>query len=416
MTEDIYKLSRLLKTKKISPVTNLSGWNDLFRNGILITKKTDETLEYDGYHVKSDITFEERLVNNEPIDESLDCCVFEGNVHIKSIRNNLTFENCEFFGCVNADNSFLGGKIRFRSCTFFGQVNFNNTKFSDLADFWRSTFKRSTIFYKTDFLGTTVFSAATFENNVLFTYSLIKELVIFRGTAFKKGLDLSTSLIQGTISTFDITLGDFTTKKRPLNDEIFESAVSSSAEIPRKNKRETYRIIKQAFISQNNVIESIKYQVLEKQTLLLEEFYNLIRFRRYEHGGQKEGIFWFIYGKMASFINCGVLLLNLSSNWFGRAPLQSAVFTILIGAFFFSLSMSETNQYDFSVHPNFSFIKSEFSSFSKFLLPTHSVNYLGENFEEVYRPTNWFYLWDWLGRIAVGFGFYQTIQAFRKFR
>jgi hypothetical protein len=61
---------------------------------------------------------------------------------------------------------------------------------------------------------------------------------------------------------------------------------------------------------------------------------------------------------------------------------------------------------DFSMMPEF----------AQFILPTHSANFLGEDFYASNEISTGFYIIDILGRILVGYGIYQTIQASRKFK
>lgn len=57
-------------------------------------------------------------------------------------------------------------------------------------------------------------------------------------------------------------------------------------------------------------------------------------------------------------------------------------------------------------------IKEGFGYFWQFLIPTHKFDYLGV--KQTDSPL--FYVFDFFGRIAVGYGIYQFIQAFRKFK
>lgn len=338
-------------------------------------------------------------------------CVFEENVTVGRTEKNLTIESCEFKKSFVCKNSLFKMKVRFLSCIFHGKTDFRNTKFNDLADFWRSTFKQETIFYKTDFLGMVVFSATTFEKNVLFTYTLIEKLILFRGTVIKKGIDLSTAIISGIIGTFGLSLWDFKTKNGKLSDAEFETTVSEKGEIPIKNKRETFRILKQANIQQNNAIESIPYQVLEKKTLLHEHWYSL---RRPKTKGETT---WELFTeKWQSTWDLFVLGLNWSSNYFGKAPMQGVIFTLCFGVLFFYLSITQTAKYAMALNLDADIFLEEISNYLKFLLPTHSIDYLGPEYFKDGKVSSVFLIWDILGRIFVGFGIYQTIQAFRKFR
>ena len=350
-----------------------------------------------------DLDLNERIVGGRLANFRLRHCTFEGNVKISALERGLNLDSCVFEKDFSCKNTAFQGKARLQNCIFHGRADFSNSKFNDLADFWRSTFKQETIFYKTDFLGTVVFSATSFEKNVLFTYTLIEKLILFRGTVIKRGIDLSTAIITGSVGTFGLSLWDFKAKKGRLTDQEFETAVSESGEIPIKNKRETFRILKQANIQQNNVIESIPYQVLEKTTLLEE-----LKYSFFNPSSTKE---WW-----RNLWDLFVLGLNWISNSFGRAPMQGVIFTLTMGFLFFYLNIMQTEKYELAMHLSWDLFVDEIPNYLKFLLPTHGLDYLGSEFYKKYSVSNWYYVWDIAGRIFVGFGIYQTIQAFRKFR
>jgi len=351
-------------------------------------------------------------------------CIFSQKVTIGDVSRDsnehrewiydLVFKECQFQNIVDAENSNLDAKIRFRKCQFENVVNFRNTTFNLLADFWQSTFDKPIIFYKTDFMATTVFSGVTFKSNVLFTYTLVEKLIIFRGTIFKKGLDLSLSIISGSLSVFDIQLENFKSDIKYLIEEQFENLVSKDSEIPIKNKRETFRILKKYFENNSNVPESLRYRVREKITLFKETFYELVRFSKI----QKESIgLWNIFKlKFKAFFNLFVLSANYVSNHFGVAYIQSILFTLFVGAIGYYLTILHTEKYIFDLNFEWSILKENIPGYANFLIPTHKFSFLGEDFYSEYKISNWFYVFDMAGRIAVGYGIYQTIQAFRKFR
>ena len=51
------------------------------------------------------------------------------------------------------------------------------------------------------------------------------------------------------------------------------------------------------------------------------------------------------------------------------------------------------------------------STYVRFMNPTHDVDLF-----DTFKPTGWTYFWQTWGRIFVGYGIYQTIQAFRKLK
>lgn len=327
-------------------------------------------------------------------------CEFRGNFRIRSSSENIVFENCDFAEAFNLQNTRFEKKARFRKCNFNGKTNFSNTVFKDLADFWRCTFEKNVIFYKTDFLATAVFSAASFKENVLFTYSLIDKLILFRGTKIEKGFDISTAIRSGEMGIFDFHVKDYKCLNKNLSEEAYERAISETAEIPIKNKRETFRILKQEHISQNNVVHSIEYKTLENETYLKENLSKLLR-------GE-------------SIVSCVSNLFVLSLNWlssrFGVSYFQAAFFTLIFGGLFYYFTILSTSKYAMAVNFDWNIFYENIPTYSSYLLPTHRFDFLGEGFGEKYSFSNWFYFFDIFGRIVIGYGIYQTIQAFRKFR
>lgn len=340
-------------------------------------------------------------------------CKFLNKVEIQSSHLNFYFEDCDF-NQVNAKDKKFEGKIRFRDCNFIGVVDFRNTKFLNLTDFYKSTFYQKTIFYKTDFMDTVVFSAATFKENVLFTYSLIDKLIIFRGTKFKKGFDLSLSIPSGKMGVFDIELNDFKTISKYLDEDDFEEMVSKIGDIPIKNKRETFRILKKYFENNNNIVESLPFKVLEKITLTKENIYALVRTNKKEF---EEKRFWKLLKiKVKSVFNLIVLSVNFLSNYFGVAYVQSSIFTLIIGGLFYYITILNTDRYFFDWYFEWSILKENIPAYANYLIPTHKFNFLDGTIFKSAKLSKWFYVFDITGRIAISYGIYQTIQAFRKFR
>ena len=346
-------------------------------------------------------------------------CVFKERVTITSDNNEscvLTFVNCVFEKDIIGEDAVLDGKVRFRNCRFKGNVNFRNTTFNNLVDFWRSTFEKRTIFYKTDFNDIVVLSAVNFKENVLFTYSLIDKLLVLRGTYPEKGFDLSLAIIAGELSVFDFKFDNYNSHKnlykvvrkelkkakdksyQEVYESVYEQAVSVNGEIPLENQRETHRIIKNQLISQKNVIDAVPFKVKESKALLVESFQKL----RGAHTLTRP------------LSNIFVLSLNAVSNWFGSSYIMGALFTILIAALCFNLSISYT-EYAADAF-NLSSIGEGIKNYLIFINPTHKFDYLGDHVISGAFTKSGFYIYDFLGRIFVGYGIYQTIQAFRKYR
>lgn len=109
--------------------------------------------------------------------------------------------------------------------------------------------------------------------------------------------------------------------------------------------------------------------------------------------------------------------LNLFFNWisnnFGRNWAQGAIFSIAVGfVFFYSLILS-SDEFHFA----WKFRPDLFDSFLKFMNPLRhfDTEALFPDKQPQVTPNNWSYIWDFAGRIFVTYGYYQTIQAFRRF-
>ena len=100
------------------------------------------------------------------------------------------------------------------------------------------------------------------------------------------------------------------------------------------------------------------------------------------------------------------------SSIYGTSYLRAFLFTILIGLLFFNLSLISTDLFAFSFNPIEWEIAEGAKYFVQFLIPTHKFDYLGNKVD----TGTAFYILDFVGRLLVGYGIYQFIQAFRKYK
>ena len=332
-------------------------------------------------------------------------CTFKKRVSINSYKKIATFSKCTFEE-VFAKNSLIEGKMRFWECDFEGFVNFRNTRFEGLADFWRSKFHKTMIFYKTDFMNTVVFSATTFEENVLFTYTLIDKLILFRGTKIKKGFDLSLAIIQGKLGLFEFNLKDFKEVEFFDNEQRYEDAVSIHGVIPINNKRETFRILKDNLESQKNLSESLKFKAIEKEVLRRE----LIK----KSTVTIEQSWWnTLKSKTNNRLERLNLWLNKISNDHGDSYGRAFLFIVVIGWVWFYSSLIASDQFYFTLDYTKWCFGDGLILFLEFLNPIHKWDFIEKDF---IQPNVWFYLFDFFGKISIGYGIYQFVQAFRKYK
>ncbi len=148
------------------------------------------------------------------------------------------------------------------------------------------------------------------------------------------------------------------------------------------------------FNKQGDTIRSLEYQARE-----VEAYYKKISLYS---------------GEYATKIT---LFLNKISTSFGRNWIQGVIFSISIAVIFFYALVISTNQYSiaFTLDWNGRF----FPSFMKFMNPLRFLE--TENLFKTSEGTtfltltNYSYFWDFFGRVFLAYGFFQTIQAFRKY-
>lgn len=316
------------------------------------------------------------------------------------VKNEIWFsDGCEFIEQIDLEEVTFNDKFKIHDSEI-DVVKLDNAKFHSLADFWCCKFTKKITFYKTDFNTTVVFSAATFDENVLFTYTLFGGKAIFARTTFLKGFDFSQSIISGDLQFFNLKLSakNYIAEYLDNDDLEYQNAIDTLHKIPYVNKKETFRILKHSFEKSGNYTSAIDCKFYEYQTFF--ELLNEIK---------KDGTY-----NLKNFGNRWILRLNKWSNGYGTNYLMGARFTVFFAALFVSLTLITTSAFksQWCMCPlDRSLLPEAMEYFVTFLNPVHRLTYL-----EDLEPSALTYLFDFLGRIVVGYGIYQTVQAFRKYK
>jgi hypothetical protein len=309
--------------------------------------------------------------------------------YFKKVR--LVFGLCKFKLGFHLNNFSHDQKIKFWQCKFY-RLNFYNATFNKLFELVDSEVYSNAFFNKVEFNANCVFTKTRFYKNCIFTYSTFEKQGIFSRAIFRDknnlptGLDLSQSIVNGQLTFFETDLGNYEAKRIDFNSQKYDEAISEGEKIPIQNKRETFRIIKHQLLQQNNVIDAEKYAKQEKQTLLEEK--------------DLEAIFEdnILRTFKILFTDYFVLKLNKYSNNYKTSWLYALIFTLSVALISHSiLSISEVNDFD------------DTNKFIKLLNPTDFSFYSDVHSEKIY-------IVYFLAKIFIGFGIYQLIQAFRKYR
>jgi hypothetical protein len=339
-------------------------------------------------------------------------CKFESTLRMNDGKNKTFFENttftflrCSFQNLVLADYIYKG-KFKFNFCCFENKQYFHDATFENDIDFFDCKFNELVFFYKVQFEKNINLTASNFHENLLFSYSKFSGLGIFNRVVFDNGLDLSIATINKSLTFFETKIENFFSEKIDIQEERhfktgnsrkrYDISVTGSGKIPTLNKRETFRIIKNQLEKEGNNIGAFKYNSLEKQAYQQQ----LV-----EHNKK-----WF--NNQDAFM----FELNNSSNKHKGSWLRGIGFTFIVAVIFLILTFGSTREFWNSVcrdcELDFNVIGNTIKQLINFLNPVHSINYIDELNPFFGIP----YVFDFLGRIAVGYGIYQTVQAFRKFR
>lgn len=105
------------------------------------------------------------------------------------------------------------------------------------------------------------------------------------------------------------------------------------------------------------------------------------------------------------------LLLNSLSNDFGRSWTKGVLFTFVFGFLFFQLILFSSPEYVFSLRFN----GEMWGTYLKFMNPLRQIDLMDIFTLKILTFNGISYTLDFLGRVFVAYGYYQTIQAFRRF-
>ncbi len=344
----------------------------------------------------------------------------EANFCGTNFKKKANFNGCSFAGFVDFSNCEFE---EFDSSSYYGGVSFKHATFKHHVTFWRRSFSKTANFFSSAFLegadfrecqfhgllefnhinvrgGALDFQEATFENKVNAWDIECTEDISFRRSNFRDKVNMTDLIVRNgladfTGANFEGNAYFYDSEIHTLNLErtvIEKSLFFLGASIDDAN-RESYRVLKNEFIKQNNHLESRIYRYREMDQFDRDHFSE----RESSRGRPYEDRF--------------IILANRVSNKHNTSPSRGVGFTLSMVLFFYVLFM----------------IMLQIERGEWFVL---SVDYVFDNIRGIFEfmnLTQWAfkpygkamtasYALLFIGRLFIGFGFYQTIQAFRKFK
>jgi hypothetical protein len=329
-----------------------------------------------------------------------------GNFKGKFIIKHSTFSfNVIFWNCL------FWNELYFSSNTFEGILNFTSSKFK-YSEFTLNIFEKAVYFTSTAFWGSnTLFKSCQFLNDAYFNYILQLE---------QNGEQSNNVITFSSVSVNNhLFFNDSTFKELIIHGCIITSISAEGTQIDVLDKV-TSRVIKNLLLNSNDKIGSINYHVREME----EHWYSIAPkwLITIAHKLEQTAIFLgmkkesdlkhlgsvntkpFLGEQKTIKLDWLLLTFNRYSNFYGSKWYYGIFFTILVGFFFYTLKAAFI--YDFDPFGVDFFL----GHFILFLYPLNSF--------EIPKTSLSFFpiLIELLGRIFIGYGIYQTIAAFRKFK
>lgn len=325
---------------------------------------------------------------------NLSNCIFHEKFVIQNgtFRGSVSFSDCTFKKELDLSQSNFPGNVRFHRSIFNESLIVVNTSFEKLVDFYYADFKKNQRFHLTDFNDTAIFSNTTFHGAVQFLHNKVasKSYISFESAVFKMGFDLSRSNFLCNLKFWGI-INENTNFKQLCNNELYlfnysQNTASKSQLAAIKKIRESFRVIKQAFRSENNNVDALDYHKLEMAAL------------KFELGLQKN--------KRSERL---ILFFNNLSNEHGTKWIKGLWFTLGITMIFYLIGLlAISNQLSLALSVD------GIGDFLKYYFQLLNItNWKYEPFGISNEP--WGGPLLYISRIFISYGYYQIIQAFRKY-
>ncbi|MFH1052230.1 MAG: pentapeptide repeat-containing protein [bacterium] len=352
-------------------------------------------------------------------DATFSFSIFSGYVffYFASFSGSANFSSVTFSGDANFSPSTFSGDANFSFAKFSGDTYFDSATFCGYASFFSAKFSGRAFFDSVTFRGDAIFYSATFSGSAAFYSVKFKGEMNWDGTKFRKEVHLKNAFFE-----YPVNFSNLKFLELDLTGVVFDKyALFKNCEID-KGPRETFRIIKNEFMRTNNRIDALDYHKKE-----MEEYEAELKKERNKETIKR----WKIkqWNRNHWYLNCRykkywgkdeiILKLNKITNYYGVSWPQALKVTLSFSLITFSLLFlcgisSEMTYYEWGWKGWISFsevCEYYLKGFLSFLDITHKFNFLGEG------SLNFMgYIIDFIARLGIGYGYFQIIQAFRKFK
>jgi hypothetical protein len=314
---------------------------------------------------------------------------FENNTLEKkeetSHSNSSSFMNSSFKNFHFHDNNI-------KASLLFYKISLPKSQVHDM--FFNCVFN-SILFTYVDFGSKTIFMQCTFNESVFFIKcgNIYQSIFSLPESTFKKKVEFSESefnsiKLVNTVFEDSVSFENVSCKTIKIDQTVFEKATffdDFKVLNPESCSRKSLRIVKQQLQKADNRIDYNRFKI-----------YELDAFKRELHNKEWKDKF--------------ILWLNDISSKHGTDWFQGIKFTVIIGFLFYSLYFS-LYFYDYDFEFSGESVNRFFTGYFKYLIPSYKSPFGDSALSNVFQIITFI-----LGKIFIGYGIYQTIQSFRKFR
>ncbi|EKQ8062330.1 hypothetical protein RIZ44_001698 [Campylobacter coli] len=238
--------------------------------------------------INDNVKFNKLFINNcnelylqfngrvEVIDKiSINNCKFKQISINNHIDGNIEFQKCEFndFNLYGFSNATIKGAFTFDFCELKEKVNFMNFEFENKVSFKMSKFKDNVYFNNSHFKDYAYFHECEFEKTACFYGVIFEKAPNFSACYFKE--PKAVNLINVDIDKLDFKSLEQYIKDK-YQDESYKNetkGIQDEKEIFKiqnehqlryaKNLKDSFRVIKDILITQNNTLEAQEWHKLE---------------------------------------------------------------------------------------------------------------------------------------------------------
>ncbi|EAL1194980.1 pentapeptide repeat-containing protein [Campylobacter jejuni] len=222
--------------------------------------------------INDNVKFNKLFINNcnelylqfngrvEVIDKiSINDCKFKQISINNHIDGNIEFQKCEFndFNLYGFSNATIKGTFTFDFCEIKEKVNFMNFEFENKVSFKMSKFKDNVYFNNSHFKDYVDFHECEFE-----------KIACFYGVKFYKTPNFSACYFKEpkavNLINVDIDKLDFKPVEKYIEDNYQDESYKNEHKLRyAKNLKDSFRVIKDVLITQNNTLEAQEWHKLE---------------------------------------------------------------------------------------------------------------------------------------------------------